>query len=78
MSDAPRWPGADGSPGLDFSSNRNAASGGNIYRDGDGPGSASPASRGGVTSVNSPPRNGGGEAAAESTTISAPSRRTYS
>lgn len=75
MSDAPRWPGADGSPGLDFSSNRNTVDGGNIYRDGDGPVSASSASRGGVTSVDSPPRAGGEESSAESASISAPTPR---
>ena len=33
MSDAPRWPGADGSPGLDFSLDRDTT-GGDLYRDG--------------------------------------------
>ena len=33
MSDAPRWPGADGSPGLDFSLDRDKT-GSDLYRDG--------------------------------------------
>ncbi len=74
MSDAPRWPGADGSPGLNFSSHRDAAGGGNIYRDGDAPS----ANRDGVTSGDTPPRDGSEESAAESTTVSGSTARTQS
>ncbi|MEO7586653.1 MAG: DUF3566 domain-containing protein [Arachnia sp.] len=63
MSDAPRWPGADGSPGLDFSSDRSGS--GSIYRD--EPSSASSAAQVGVKSAGSPATR---ESAAESTTIS--------
>ena len=66
MSDAPRWPGADGSPGLDFSSDRSGS--GSIYRD--EPRSESSATQVGVKSAGSPSQRDQ-ETAAESTSISA-------
>ncbi len=53
MSDAPRWPGADGSPGLDFSMDRDATGGG-LYRDGGSAGGASSATAVDMSSPASP------------------------
>lgn len=78
MSDAPRWPGADGSPGLDFSANRDT-SGGGIYRDGGEPRGSSSATSVDVSSPTSP-TNGeeNPESEMESTAISVPSDRNQS
>lgn len=67
MSDAPRWPGPDGSPGLDFSSDRSAV-GATLYREDDS--SSSP------SSAPSPERASGVEA--ESGANAAPVDRTKS
>ncbi len=70
MSDAPRWPGADGSPGLNFSTEQNMAGAGNIYREGDGA-DGSPAST-------SSPVEKSEESASESTTVSGPKAANHS
>ena len=82
MSDAPRWPGADGAPGLDFSSEPDATGDGDdvgtsIYRDDDAPVSASSATPG-ATSVESPARDGKDVDPTESAPVSDPKPRTQS
>ncbi len=78
MSDVPRWPGADGAPGLDFSSEPNVdGNGGSIYRDEDGPRSASSATPG-ATSVDTPPSVGADEHSAEQVTVAGPKAKTQS
>ncbi|MGV8847462.1 DUF3566 domain-containing protein [Tessaracoccus sp.] len=70
MSDAPRWPGADGSPGLDFSTEHGMGGAGNIYRESGGVGGLPVA----VTSPNEKAE----ESASESTTVSGPKAKTQS
>ncbi len=74
MSDAPRWPGADGSPGLDFSLDRDTA-GGDLYRDGDRPKGSSSGTSVDVSSPGSPSQNKRNESATETTAASSASDR---
>lgn len=74
MSDAPHWPGADGSPGLDFSSDRSGTVE-KLYREGTGSGGGSSV---GVVSPDTPDRDSDGVSESESTTISDPKARTQS
>lgn len=78
MSDAPRWPGADGGPGLDFSLDR-GVKGGELYRDGDASSSASPArAEAGSPASPSSRDDRDHESAAETTSISGSSDRSQS
>ncbi len=79
MSDAPRWPGADGSPGLDFSLDRDKG-GGDLYRDGGGDRNASSARSVDVSSPASPGPHGNEdkESAAETTVASGTEDRNQS
>ena len=74
MSDAPRWPGADGAPGLDFSSERTTTGPDSLYRGGESSGAPSFE----VTSPGSPSRGIDVEPAMESTVISGPKAKTQS
>ena len=78
MSDAPRWPGADGSPGLDFSFDRDQA-GGDLYRD-DSASSASSAMSVDLSSPVSPDSrsNQDDESAMETTAVSGVNDRNQS
>ncbi len=78
MSDAPRWPGPDGSPGLDFSMDRDNE-GGELYRDADG-NSASSSTSVGVSSPSSPAarQERDEESAAETTAVSGTGNRNQS
>lgn len=71
MSEAPRWPGADGAPGLDFSSDR-SASGATLYREGAASGGDSPKSPESAAAAEV------GESESESTSVSIPADRTQS
>lgn len=71
MSEAPRWPGADGAPGLDFSPDR-SASGATLYREGAAPRSDSP------KSADTPAPAEAGESESEATSVSIPAERTQS
>ena len=79
MSDAPRWPGVDGSPGLDFSFDRDAT-GGDLYRDGESASSASSATSIDMSTPTSPdsPTEHDDASAEETTAISAGNERNQS